>query len=259
MKDKEKPFLEHIEDLRGVILKCAGAIGVGSILGVLGIGRVMEILRWPLAQAQVGSPKAMPATLLALQVTDPMTVTLQIGIGAGILLTLPLVLLFIGQYLLPALESKERGLVLPAFTVGAFLFLAGVSFCYFLVLPGALRFFQEFNRWLGLETSWTMASYTDFVLQMLVGFGVSFELPLVMVILARLSILQKAVVAAHRRHAVVGLVVVSACVTPTSDPFNLALMFVPLYGLFELGLAGMGWAERNSSVGRKSPTDHPAL
>ena len=78
-------------------------------------------------------------------------------------------------------------------------------------------------------------------------------------ILARLSILQKAVVAAHRRHAVVGLVVVSACVTPTSDPFNLALMFVPLYGLFELGLAGMGWAERNSSVGRKSPTDHPAL
>ncbi|MEI7720620.1 MAG: hypothetical protein WCJ23_01390 [Verrucomicrobiota bacterium] len=53
MRDKEKPFLEHIEDLRGVILKCAGAIGVGSILGVLGIGRVMEILRWPLAQAQV--------------------------------------------------------------------------------------------------------------------------------------------------------------------------------------------------------------
>ncbi len=142
MRDKEKPFLEHIEDLRGVILKCAGAIGVGSILGVFGIGRVMEILRWPLAQAQVGSPKAMPATLLALQVTDPMTVTLQIGIGAGILLTLPLVLLFIGQYLVPALESKERGLVLPAFTVGAFLFLAGVSFCYFLVLPGAMRFFQ---------------------------------------------------------------------------------------------------------------------
>jgi sec-independent protein translocase protein TatC len=80
-----------------------------------------------------------------------------------------------------------------------------------------------------------------------------------MVILARLGILQKSVVAAHRRHAVVALVVVSACVTPTSDPFNLALMFVPLYGLFELGLAGMGWAERNSSAGRSSPTDHPAL
>ena len=259
MKDNEKPFLEHIEDLRGVILKCSAVIGVGSVLGVLGIGRVMEILRWPLAQAQVGSPKAMPATLLALQVTDPMTVTLQIGIGAGILLTLPLVLLFVGQYLLPALEPKERGLVLPAFTVGAFLFLAGVSFCYFFVLPGALRFFQEFNRWLGLETSWTMASYTDFVLQMLVGFGVSFELPLVMVILARLGILQKAVVAAHRRHAVVALILVSACVTPTSDPFNLALMFIPLYGLFELGLAGMGWAQRPSRDGGSSPTDHPAL
>jgi sec-independent protein translocase protein TatC len=80
-----------------------------------------------------------------------------------------------------------------------------------------------------------------------------------MVILARLGILQKAVVAAHRRHAVVGLVVVSACVTPTSDPFNLALMFVPLYGLFELGLAGMGWAERHSKDGRSSPRDHTAL
>ena len=104
-----------------------------------------------------------------------------------------------------------------------------------------------------------MASYTDFVLQMLVGFGVSFELPLVMVILARLGILQKAVVAAHRRHAVVALILVSACVTPTSDPFNLALMFIPLYGLFELGLAGMGWAQRPSRGGGSSPTDHTSL
>ncbi|MCX6935236.1 MAG: twin-arginine translocase subunit TatC [Verrucomicrobia bacterium] len=247
MKDNEKPFLEHIEDLRGVILKCAGAIAAGSILGVFGINQVMQILRWPLAQAQAGLPNPTPPTLLALQVTDPMTVTLQIGIGAGILLSLPFVLFFIGQYLLPALERKERGLVLPAFSVGALLFLSGVCFCYFLVLPGALRFFQEFNRWLGLETSWTMASYTDFVLQMLVGFGISFELPLIMVILARLGILRKAVVAKHRRHAVVALVVVAACVTPTSDPFNLALMFVPLYGLFELGLAGMSWAERKET------------
>lgn len=123
-------------------------------------------------------------------------------------------------------------------------FLAGSSFCYFLVLPRALRFFQEFNQWLGLETSWTMASYTDFALQMLVGFGLSFELPLVMVILARLGILEQRVVAEHRRHAIVALLVLAACVTPTSDPFNLGLMFVPLYGLFELGLAGMGWVAK---------------
>ena len=246
MRDNEKPFLDHLEDLRGVILKCAAAIGAGSLLGVMGIGQVMEIIRWPLTRAQAGLVQPAPTTLLALQVTDPMTVTLQVGIGAGILVSLPLVLFFIGQYLLPALESRERGLLLPAFLVGAFLFLSGAFFCYFLVLPQALRFFQDFNHWLGLETSWTMASYTDFVLQMLVGFGLSFELPLVMVILARLGILQRSVVVEHRRHAVVALMVIAACVTPTSDPFNLALMFVPLYGLFELGLAGMGWAERPS-------------
>jgi sec-independent protein translocase protein TatC len=89
-----------------------------------------------------------------------------------------------------------------------------------------------------------MASYTDFALQMLVGFGLSFELPLVMVILARLGILEQRVVAEHRRHAIVALLVLAACVTPTSDPFNLGLMFVPLYGLFELGLAGMGWVAK---------------
>jgi len=244
VNDHEKPFLDHIEDLRWAILKCAAAIGAGSVIGVLGIGQVMEMIRWPLKQAQGHLPTPHPSTLLALQVTDPMTVTLQIGIGAGILLSLPVVLFFVGQYLLPALEPRERGMLLPAFAVGAALFLSGASFCYFLVLPQALRFFQDFNQWLGLETSWTMASYTDFVLQMLVGFGLSFELPLVMVILARLGILQKAVVVAHRRHAIVVLLVVAACVTPTSDPFNLALMFVPLYGLFELGLMGMGWAER---------------
>lgn len=248
MTDREKPFLDHLEDLRGVILKCAGAIGLGSILGVMGIGQVMEILRWPLQQAQGNLAQPRPNTLLALQVTDPMTVTLQIGIGAGILLALPFVLFFIGQYLLPALDPKERNLLLPVFLVGTFLFLGGALFCYFLVLPRALEFFRDLNRWLGLETSWTMTSYTDFALQMLVGFGLSFELPLVMVILARLGILQQKVVAQHRRHAVVALIVLAACVTPTSDPFNLGLMFIPLYGLFELGLAGMGWAQGSSEL-----------
>jgi sec-independent protein translocase protein TatC len=181
-----------------------------------------------------------------------MTVTLQIGIGAGILLSLPLVLFFLGQYLLPALAMRERGLLLPVFSVGTVLFLGGALFCYFLVLPRALRFFQDFNRWLGLETSWTMTSYTDFALQMLVGFGLSFELPLIMVILARLGILEQKVVSEHRRHAVVALLVLAACVTPTSDPFNLGLMFVPLYALFELGLAGMGWAERHNRKQRDS-------
>ena len=198
--------------------------------------------------AQGENAVAAPSTLLALQVTDPMTVTLQIGLGAGLLLALPLVLFFVGEYLLPALEPRERKLLVPTFLTGAVLFILGSSFCYFLVLPRALAFFQSFNRWLGLETSWTMASYTDFVLQMLVGFGLSFELPLVMVILARLGILQRATVAEHRRHAVVVLLVLAACVTPTSDPFNLALMFVPLYGLFELGLAGMGWAEKKVTL-----------
>ena len=73
MKDAEKPFLDHLEDLRGLILKCAGAIGVGALLGISSIGTVMEILRRPLAQAQGEGVGAAPSTLLALQVTDPMT------------------------------------------------------------------------------------------------------------------------------------------------------------------------------------------
>ena len=250
MSDTEKPFLDHLEDLRGLILKCTAAIGVGAILGVSCIGQVMEVLRWPLRQAQGGNGVAAPSTLLALQVTDPMTVTLQIGLGAGILLALPVVLYFVGNYLVPALEPRERKMLVPAFLAGSFLFLLGASFCYFFVLPQALAFFQTFNRWLGLETSWTMASYTDFVLQMLVGFGLSFELPLIMVLLAGLGILERDTVAAHRRHAVVVLLVLAACVTPTSDPFNLALMFFPLYGLFELGLVGMAWIRRKTVLAK---------
>ena len=248
VKDAEKPFLDHLEDLRWLILKCAAAIGLGAMAGIMGIGWIMKIVRRPLFLAQGGGSAEPAGALLALQVTDPMTVTLQIGMGAGIVLALPAVLYFVGEYLLPALEPRERRMLLPAFLVGAFLFLGGVAFCYFLVLPQALAFFQDFNRWLGLQTSWTMASYTDFVLQMLVGFGLSFELPLIMVILARLAILPRMVAVAHRRHAIVILLVVAACVTPTSDPFNLALMFFPLYGLFELGLVGMAWAERKVTL-----------
>ena len=150
MKDSEKPFLDHLEDLRGVILKCAAAIGAGSILGVMSIGRVMEILRWPLTQAQEGLVQPAPSTLLALQVTDPMTVTLQIGIGAGILLSLPLVLFFVGQYLLPALDVRERGLLLPVFLVGTGLFFWRGTFLLFLGSAKSVAFLSGFQPLVGV-------------------------------------------------------------------------------------------------------------
>ncbi|WP_018289902.1 twin-arginine translocase subunit TatC [Verrucomicrobium sp. 3C] len=251
----EKPFLDHLEDLRWMIFKAVAAVAVAAVVGFVETKPILGLLLDPLRKAGEDPTKI----LRFLGVVDPFSVQLQIGLLTGIVLSLPAVLYFVGEFLLPALTATEKRAVLPIFSAGALLFLVGGFFSYAGLLPQTLRFFVLYSRNLGVETQWTLPNYLDFVIQMVVGFGLAFELPLVVVLLTYFGILRVELMRRYRRHAIVVILVAAACITPTSDPFTLFLLTAPMYLLYELSVWIAAGIERRRNQQLAPSLPSPAL
>ena len=241
----EKSFLDHLEDLRWVIIKSALAFAAGAAVCFGFAQPLLQVLYLPLRRAGQD-----PATMLrVLGVVDPLSIQIDLALTGGLTLSLPFILYFVAQFVLPALTRREARAIVPAFAAGTLLFAGGVLFCYFLILPQTLRFFIAYNAHFGFRTEWTVQNYIDFLLQMLLAFGISFELPLVLVLLNVLGIVPSATLGRYRRHAVVILVVLACCVVPATDPFSIGMLVVPMYLLFE----GTIWFTR--LLERRKPQD----
>jgi sec-independent protein translocase protein TatC len=225
-----KPFLAHLEDLRWTIIRCLAALLVGVVICAFGVKQILALLYHPLIAAGQ-DPKDF---LRSLNVVDPFSIHMEIAIFGGLILSLPAILYFLSQFLLPALTPHERRFLGPVFAGGAFLFAVGVSFCYFLVLSNTLRFFLSYNSYLGFGTMWTAKSLIDFEVQMLAGFGVAFEMPLVILVLNLLGLVSASQLASKRRHAAVIIFIAACCIVPSTDLFSLSVLSVPMYLLFEL-------------------------
>ncbi|VVM05935.1 Sec-independent protein translocase protein TatC [Methylacidimicrobium cyclopophantes] len=251
----EKPFLDHLEDLRWMLFKASGALVLAAIVGFVETKPILELLLAPLRKAGEDPTKI----LRVLGVVDPFSVQIQISLLTGIVLSLPAVLYFVGEFLLPALTPGEKRAVLPVFSVGALLFLLGGFFSYAVLLPQTLRFFVQYSRSLGVENQWTLPNYVDFVIQMVVGFGLAFELPLVVVLLTYFGILRAELLGRYRRHAIVAIIVAAACITPTSDPFTLFLLAAPMYLLYELSVWIAIGIERKKSPRLSPPALEPGF
>ncbi|NJK92185.1 MAG: preprotein translocase subunit TatC [Blastochloris sp.] len=139
MQDEPKPFLDHLEDLRWTIIKCALTLAISMGLSLFFTNEILQVLEYPLRESLKSSGKTVESVLIMQNMMDPLTITLQISLGAGLLLALPGLLFFIGQFVLPALEPREKRLILPTFGFGVVLFLLGVFFCYFLILPQTIQ------------------------------------------------------------------------------------------------------------------------
>lgn len=225
-----KPFLAHLDDLRWVLVKSAFALGIGVTICLIFTKQLIEILEHPLRVA--GQNPEMIAVVL--HPADPFFIQVQVSLLGGIVLSLPYILYQVAGFVLPALTPKEKKYLAPVFFAGALLFLTGLAFCYFLVLPQTFAFFVEYNQWMGVEAKWTMQNYIDFTVQMLLGLGLAFEFPLVIMVLNVLGILTHATLAQYRRHAVVAVVVIATCITPSTDFFSIAIIAGPLYALYEV-------------------------
>src|SRR6516165_12179489 len=225
-----KPFLDHLEDLRWVIIRMAVTLGLALWFHFCFRTQLVHILQGPLKSID---PRLL-RSLVSLGVADSMTVSFQLAFYAGIVMAFPFLIYFAGQFILPALTPAEKKAMLPAVGVGFGLFLAGVVLGYYLVLPATLRFFFRDAQSLDWTPTWTVRDYFSFVTQLCVGFGVAFELPVIVLVLVRLGILSVALLRRTRAYAFLLIFVAAAFLAPTPDAVSMAMMGTPMYLLYEL-------------------------
>lgn len=223
-----KPFLSHLEDLRWTIIRCVAVLATGMVVCAFTARYILKILYVPF-RAAGHDEKA----LYNFGVVDPFSIHMEISVFGGLILALPAMLYFIGLFLLPALTAREKRFLMPVFSAGAILFTVGVVFCYAFVLKAAISFFGEYSQYFGMTTMWTAKALIDFEVQMLVGFGLAFEFPLVVLVLNIMGLVSSEQLASKRRHAALIIFIAACCIIPSTDPFSLSLLSIPLYVLYE--------------------------
>lgn len=233
-----KPFLEHLEDLRWTAVKMAITLFLAMILCFAFRGQLVQIMQRPLhdINPQIGA-------LRALGITDSMTISFSLAFYAGIVLSFPLLLYFLAEFVLPALTAVEKRLMLPAIFVSFLLFLVGVAFCYFWLLPKTILFFFNDTQSLGWLPAWTVQEYYSFVTRFTIGFGLAFELPVVVLALVRFGLITYELMAKTRPYAVVLIFILAALITPTPDMLTLLAMGGPMYVLYE-SCIWIAWFQR---------------
>lgn len=182
----------------------------------------------------------------ALKPTETFMLSMKLAFFAGIVLAFPLLLMFILQFVLPGMHDTERKILWPAMGIGFGLFLSGVLFAYFFVLPRALLFFYEWSTNLGVSNDWRIGEYITFATQFTLLFGLSFELPVVVMVLVKLGLLTYDTMARTRTYAIVAIYITAAIITPTPDIMTLNLMALPMLLLYEICI-WLAWFDRKKA------------
>ena len=225
-----KPFLDHLEDLRWTLFKMLVTLMVTMSCAFVFRKPLMHLLQQPLNVLSAdGSP---PVNLMVVGVADSMTVSFTLAFYAGVVLGFPVLLYFLAQFILPALTLRERRYLWPALGVSFGLFLLGVGACCRWVLPLTLRFFFADAQNLGLRPNWTVSEYFSFVTNFSLAFGLSIELPVVVIVLVKLGLVTHALLRRTRSYAVVGILVLAAFIAPP-DLLTMLTMSAPMLLLYE--------------------------
>lgn len=229
-EDPPRPFLEHLVDLRRCVIRCAVAWLTATLLVAPLAPRVLRLLLVPLQQAG-----ADPDLLVrGMRMATGFAVLFRIMLWGGLVLSLPLLLIFAAQFIFPGLHRHERRLVTGMLLAAGGLFLGGVAMGYNPTLPAALRALLAVNQWMGVDLGPVqLEDYVGIVLQTLLAFGLAFELPLLLLALGWMGVLPAHVLRERRRYAIVAIFVIAMVLTPP-DPVSQIAMALPMCVLYEL-------------------------
>jgi sec-independent protein translocase protein TatC len=224
------PLSDHLRELRSRLAKSLVAIGLGMVVGWVFYDQVFSFIRAPFDTVVAeAAAQGRDVTLAFTGVVDPFVMQMKVAAVAGVLLASPFWLYQLWRFVTPGLHSHERRWALGFVAVATPLFLAGAALAYS-VLPKGLDILLGFTPE-NIENIVSVDRYLSFFLRMLLVFGVGFLLPVLMVALNFAGVLSSAQLRAWWRWIVMGIVVFAALATPTGDPFNLALLALPLVGL----------------------------
>ena len=230
-QDEEKPFLDHLEDLRSMLMKIIITLLVATIVTFVFNKELLEMIKWPILASGIPKEAVNPGVFSPV---EGFTTIIKICLYAGIVLTFPFLLYFIGEFVVPGLNQKEKKLLLPSLAIGFSLFLIGVVFSYFIVIPRALDFFYHFSVDRGIEFDLRLSYYVSFVTQLTLVFGLCFELPVVVMIFVKLELLSFKLMSETRSYAIVIMFIVAAIITPTTDILTLCMLAGPMIVLYEI-------------------------
>ena len=233
------PFLDHLEELRLRILRSLAAIIVGFGIGLWAVQQfqLVSVLKAPIA------PYLLDGKLIVTSPTEPVMIVFKLGFLVGLVLASPVILWQLWAFLAPALYEREKKALVPSLFIGLVLFLTGAVLAYLFVVPQALRVLFSFQSE-AISPFITYDAWFGFVLQVVLALGISFELPLVMVILSWLGVIGPGELHRFRRYAVVCAFIAGAVLSPGADLLSMLMMTVPLLFLYEVGVAGSALVHR---------------
>lgn len=239
----EQPFVAHLMELRDRLLRAllAIAIGFGILTVYPGPAHLYDLLAAPLVSALPAGTK-----LIATNVVAPFLVPVKITLMAGFMLALPVVLYQAWAFIAPGLYSHEKRLVLPLVISSTLLFFAGVAFCYVFVFGQVFKFIQSFAP-KSITAAPDIEAYLGFVMNMFIAFGAAFEVPVIVVVLARIGVVSLEKLREWRGYFIVVAFIVAAVITPPDIP-SMLMLAVAMCLLYELGLLAATYFIRSTKA-----------
>lgn len=251
--DSQAPLLDHLIELRTRLLRCVYALAVAFAISLYFANDIFALLVRPLTEAfPPGQGK-----LIYTKLYEAFFVELKVALFAAFLISFPVIANQLWAFVAPGLYAKEKKAFLPFLLATPILFTAGASLAYFVVMPTAFKFFLGFEGNKGgmqLEALPGTGDYLSLVMQFILAFGISFLMPVLLLLLNRAGIVTRAQLSAARRYVIVGMAILAAVVTPP-DVVSQLLLLVPLLLLFEGALLVMWFSERKAAREDTAPAE----
>lgn len=229
-------LIEHLVELRTRLVRA----GIGVILGMV-VGVVLVIPNGPVQLIDILIRTFAPinqsyAPLQTVNVAEQFSQYMMVALMLGVVFAMPVIVYQLLAFIVPGLTDKERRVLYASLPFVTFFFLAGLVFGWFITVPTAIRFLIGFSGSELIQAQPTLSDFLSTVTTLLLVNGIVFELPVIIYVLAFLGVVTSKQLAQYRRFALVAVVIIAALITPTGDPLNLALLAIPMYMLYELGV-----------------------
>ncbi|MDY4173749.1 MAG: twin-arginine translocase subunit TatC [Bacteroidales bacterium] len=243
MAEPEKTFWEHLDDLRGLLIRIVAVVSALSVICFCFKDELFGIVMAPshpdfVLYRVLGGliPPSIEGGLINTSLSGQLMMHFKVALGAGVCLSAPVVIFMVARYLSPALYAQERRAMTAVFVWGGLLFAVGAAVAYVLIFPLAYQFLMTYQVSPDVQNMINLQSYIDNLLLLCLLMGVLFELPVVARVLSALGLLTRGVMRRYRRHALLAIVTLSAIVTPTTDVLTLALVSLPVWLLYEASI-----------------------
>lgn len=233
-EQKEMSFLGHLEELRGRIIKCLISVIFFSIVAYFFSERLIDFLTQPIPEVYFMSP------------TEAFSTRIKISLIAGLIVSVPMLFYHLWQFVVPGLLAREIKMVIPVVLSSTIFFLIGAVFCFLFVMPLSIKFLLAFGTE-KLKPMIKISDYISFVSYLTLAFGAVFELPVIFYFLGKLGIVSPQTLVRGRKFAIVGILILSAVITPTPDVFTQLMLAGPLYFLYEVSIVVVRVVQKNKS------------